>query len=115
MTAFDGATREAVRKRTGDRCDLCGLPVKVAHFHHRRPRGMGGTIRNGSGDPSNCLLLHPRCHGEVESSRERSLKNGWLVSQHQEPSEIPVKLWLGFRLLRADGTMAELLGEASSA
>lgn len=114
MTAFSNAERQAVIERSKGRCDLCGMPVKVGHFHHRRPRGMGGTKRASSGDPSNCLLLHPRCHADIESNRERSLANGWLVPQYQDPRDIPVKLWLGFMYLHSDGTVSESHGDEPS-
>lgn len=104
MTAFNANTRQKVRQRADGRCDLCSLPVAVAHYHHRRPRGMGGTVRADSGDASNCLFLHPRCHEQVESNRERAIANGWLVPQYQDPQKVPAKLWMGLVVLGSDGT-----------
>ena len=103
--AFDRATRELVRNRAAGRCDLCGMPISVGHYHHRQPRGMGGTRRIEASGAANCLLLHPRCHSDVESSRERSIGNGWLVPQWGNPQEVPVKLWKGMYLLLPDGTL----------
>ncbi len=110
MTAFSEKTRQAARERSAGRCDLCGMPVAAAHFHHRRPRGMGGTRRKDSGELSNCLLLHPRCHADIESNRERAIENGWLVPQYQDPESIPVKLWMGIRYLSSDGTLIAPVG-----
>ena len=102
--AFSRSVRETVRERAGTRCELCGTTCHIGHYHHRRPRGMGGTRREESGQPSNCLLLHPRCHADVESSRERAISNGWLVSSFIEPAEVPVKLWHGLVYLKDDGS-----------
>jgi hypothetical protein len=66
---------------------------------------MGGTKRNDSGLPGNCLVVHPSCHAMIETSRERALRNGWLVSQWKDPQTVPVKLWSGWALLRDDGSV----------
>lgn len=113
MTAFTDKVRATVRQRSNGRCELCGVRLQVAHFHHRRPRGMGGTKSLDSGAPSNCLAVHPACHADIESSRERSLRNGWLVSQWQSPAEVPVKSYLGLVLLLDDGTVVDALGKRS--
>ena len=105
MTAFSTATRETVRQRAGDRCELCGSRIEVAHFHHRRPRGMGGSRKQETGGAANCLLLHSRCHDGIESNRQRALDNGWLVSQWRDPATVPVKRWDGLFLLADDGTV----------
>lgn len=66
---------------------------------------MGGTRRQESGSPSNCLVVHPSCHAQIESDRQRSLTNGWLVSQWKDPATVPVKLWMGWTVLSDDGSM----------
>ena len=103
---FDDATRDLVRKRAGGRCELCGMSLPVGHFHHRRPRAMGGTKRIEASGAANCLLLHSRCHADIESSRERALANGWLVRQSDIPASVPAKLWRGLTLLSDDGTFS---------
>lgn len=102
---FSDEVRSIARARSRERCELCGTPILVAQFHHRRPRGMGGSRRVETGDASNCLVLHPACHAQVESDRKRALDNGWLVSQWKEPSDVPVKRWDGLFLLSADGSL----------
>lgn len=106
--AFDKQTREIVFLRAKMRCEMCGSQCRVAHFHHRRPRGMGGTRRIESSRASNCLFVHPRCHAEIESSRERALVNGWLVRQVDSPLLVPVKLWSGLWFLDDDGGMSRI-------
>ena len=116
MTAvFDRHTKQLVRERSRDRCELCGVHCFVAHFHHRRPRGMGGTRRKEASGAANCLLVHPRCHAEIESSRERALANGWLVRQTDTPSLVPVKLWNGLQLLADDGSVVSAWGSEDRA
>lgn len=66
---------------------------------------MGGTGRDSSGDPDNCLLLHPRCHERVESNRASAYLAGWLVAQVDDPAVIPARLWDGWFLLNPNGTM----------
>lgn len=66
---------------------------------------MGGSRASGTSGASNCLVLHPGCHRDVESNRQRALDRGWLVSQYQSPAEIPVKRWDGLFLLADDGTL----------
>lgn len=110
--AFTDATRQAVRDRAGGRCELCGSRAEVGHFHHRRPRAMGGTSRDDAAAASNCLLLHPRCHAGIESSREKALRNGWIVSAFDSPLLIPAKLWYGLVLLSDDGSFSPALGNA---
>lgn len=115
MTAFSETTRKSVRERSRGKCDLCGMPVSVAHFHHRRPRAMGGTRRRDSGTASNCLVVHPSCHAMIELSRQRSLDNGWLVSQYQDPPSVPVKLWFGWAYLTDDGSVLHKVPDVDAA
>jgi 5-methylcytosine-specific restriction enzyme A len=108
--SFSKATREAVIARANGKCELCGQRLEVGHFHHRRPRGMGGTNRSDSAMAANCLLVHPRCHSDIESSRQRALDKGWLVMQTHSPSETPVSLWSGVFLLADDGSISPAWG-----
>ena len=102
---FGPATKQLVLDRAGGKCELCGMPVGVPHLHHRRPRGMGGSKRVETGGASNCLVIHPSCHADVESNRQRALDNGWLVSQWRDPATVPVKRWNGLCLLAEDGSV----------
>lgn len=79
-----------------------------AQIHHRRPRGMGGTKQRESGNAANGLLLHPSCHERVERNRSAALAAGWLVPQHADPAEVPVRLWDGWALLSDDGSLTRV-------
>lgn len=78
--------KKIIIPRSGGLCelDLCGPAV---WFHHRRPRGNGGTSLEWVDRAANCLHLSDACHQWVEgrprgSSRKRSGVLGWLVSQN---------------------------------
>lgn len=97
--AFTERTRETIRARAKGRCEKCGLPLAAAQIHHRQPRGMGGSSEAVTSDPSNGLIVHPACHAKIESHRETAYENGWLVSKALDPATVPVKTWMGWRLL----------------
>jgi hypothetical protein len=101
---FSTKIKETIRERANDRCEKCGGRVANPQYHHRRPRGMGGTSREESGDPANALLLHPHCHAWIESNRSVSHENGWLVYQHEEPTLVPVVRFGEWCLLFPDGS-----------
>jgi hypothetical protein len=102
--------RHTVKARAGMCCERCGVSVAATghHVHHRQPRQMGGSSRPEINCPSNLLLLcAPRCHSEVESSRQISYERGWLVRPGHNPATSPV--WIagrGWTFLRDDGTYA---------
>jgi 5-methylcytosine-specific restriction endonuclease McrA len=102
--AFSDKTREAVYERAAGRCERCGGTGSVWHFHHRRPRGMGGTSRADSGNTANALLLHPSCHEWVERNRAAAYDMGYLVDQQSDPCGTRVKLWDGWVILTDTGT-----------
>lgn len=103
---FTDAVKEAVDKRSANKCERCGLPVRgKGQYHHRRPRGMGGSKNPAVGSAANCLYLHPNCHAFIESYRQKALRSGYLVMQHQAPEDIPVKRWDGWVLLGQDGSL----------
>lgn len=90
MTGFSKATRELVFLRAGGRCERCGWIEEATQYHHRRPRGMGGSRASDTNTAANCLLLCHYCHAKVESDRDKSLVLGLLVPQGKSPSETPV-------------------------
>lgn len=111
------AQRLVIRSRAGGCCELCGVPLWVegsgwvaAHsFHHRQPRGMGGSSVEVN-TPDRLLLLCGSgvtgCHGEVESNRAASYARGLLVRRPTDPAVVPVDLLIGRCLLTRSGTYA---------
>ena len=107
MTGPTVKVRQTVLDRAQMACERCGGPAYAGALHHRRPRGMGGTRRRESNRPANLMLLCGEfspgalsgCHETVESQRRWARMCGWLVSQHQDPAEVPVLTVWGWRLL----------------
>lgn len=111
--------RDVVRDRAGGCCELCGLVlwtpdtgwVAPHSFHHRQPRGMGGSRVETHG-PERLLLLCGTgvsgCHGRVETRRDLAYANGWLVKRPQDPADVPVLLHRGsmWATLTSDGGYA---------
>lgn len=103
---FTETVRSVVFERSKGKCERCGLPVGGrAEYHHRRPRGMGGSKDPVVGSAANCVFLHPGCHLHIESYREKGRRLGFLVRQTENPEEVPVKRWDGWVLLGQDGMM----------
>lgn len=113
LTGFSPLVRKTVWDRAGGLCEKCGsgLP-NGGQYHHRRPRGAGGSRREDTNTPANCLLLcgvmygEGACHQWIEYHRTVSYEHGWLISQHRKnisPSEVPVHLHDGCFLLSDDG------------
>ena len=96
MTGFSKHTRELVFLRSGGRCERCGRPPAswraAFQWHHRRPRGMGGSKAADTNTAANCALLCGYCHAYVETHRERGFEAGWLVRQGEKPTETPLNL-----------------------
>lgn len=103
--AFSEKTKVMVTARARNCCEICGLPAPAPQYHHRNPRRMGGTSRENLGWASNALLLHPKCHENVERNRAKALENGWLCYSNDVPSEIPVLRIGEWVLLNDDGTI----------
>lgn len=87
-TGPDARTIQLVRDRSGGLCEICGWN-EGQQFHHRKPRGMGGTRDKAINLPSNLLHLCYPCHREVESERSDSINTGRIVSQYSDPAETP--------------------------
>lgn len=100
---FTAVTRELVRRRAGDRCEVCWYTTDGLQFHHRRPRGMGSSRKPETSSASNCLLVCRDCHAMIESQRTVARERGWLLRQRQTPNRVPVWWNLDWVLLDDDG------------
>lgn len=121
-TGPSAETIETVRVRANERCEIGGEEIwfilrgEDYHIHHRRPRGMGGTIRPDTNQEPNLLLLCPDCHARVESRRGEAFTKGWLVPQSGDPAQIAVLVDHGSRwvYLTADGTYSDIPPERAA-
>lgn len=99
MTGFSEKVRDLVRHRAMDYnhsfavCEVMahcqGYPA-AAHLHHRRPRGAGGSRRADTNQAANSLACCFDDHHWLENHRAEAYRYGWLLRQHQTPSEVPV-------------------------
>lgn len=114
------AQRHQVAERAGHCCELCGLAlwsdgawIRPHSFHHRQPRGAGGTRRPDVNAAFNLLLLcgtgTTGCHGRIESRRTEAYTAGWLVRTGLDPANTPTTVWWSPRplLLTTDGRYEE--------
>lgn len=93
MTGPSKTQQETVYDRADGRCEICR--GEGQQFHHRRPRGMGGSDVEWINDPSNLILLCRRCHAQAESNRAEAYDRGVLVRYADEPWAVPAILWCG--------------------
>jgi 5-methylcytosine-specific restriction protein A len=74
-------------------------------FHHRRPRGRGGSRRPDTNLASNGLAACTACHDWVELHRTAAKEKRWLLEQNQVPADEPVLLRGVWVLLNDDGSI----------
>lgn len=60
---------------------------------------------------ANGLYLHDRCHAKVESNRSQGYENGWLVHKWETSEEKPVRMWDGWKILGADGSLTSVVSQ----
>lgn len=100
-TGPDPWVRQQVMMRFSGRCARCG--EYGASIQHRKPRRMGGTSNPAINFPSNLIWVcgsgTTGCHGHMESHRTEAYGNGWLLHAAEDPTEVPVLLWDGHRVL----------------
>ena len=105
---FSPETKEMIWDRARGRCERCGLGLSRdgggGDFHHRRPRGSGGTSLAWVNQPANGVLLCTGCHGWVESNRQDARDLGWLVSRNAvyKAEDVPLTYWDGALYLLDD-------------
>ena len=95
MTGFPPKVRQLILDRAGGMCEGMvsdGCVSRVAHTHHRKPRGMGSTKRRDVNSAANGLGLCADCHEFVESHRAYARDRGLLISALSDvaPSCVPV-------------------------
>lgn len=96
-------------------CELCGRDLantREYSKHHRRPRGMGGTLREWVNQVANLLLVcgtgTTGCHHRIESNRTHAYDMGWLLRHSDSANEIPVEIFgRGLVYLTDDGAYAD--------
>ena len=106
---FTEKTRNTIKERAGNRCEMCGIRCDNGQIHHRQPRGMGGSRESESRAAANGLYLHERCHFNIERNRSDAYGNGWLVHKWEVSEEKPVLMWDGWKVLAADGTLTTVV------
>lgn len=111
---FSRAVKAIVDERSRGWCEICGYLASHGQYHHRRPRGMGGTKRIETGSPVNALYLCQECHAWIESLRAHALRNGWLVGQSEDPALTPVNYRGVMATLTNDGRVIVVMPEPSS-
>jgi hypothetical protein len=108
------AQRNLVAERASYACEVCGVRLhdgtswtRAHSFHHRQPRGAGGSSRPDVNSPANILLTCGTgvtgCHGMIESNRAIAYRRGWLVKHGLDPATVSTHLHAGVVLLTADG------------
>jgi len=81
---FPPKVKAIIARRSQGLCELdsCG---PAEHFHHRAPRGAGGTSLPWINRAANGLHLAARCHDRIEQNRNTAYENGWLIPRNQVP------------------------------
>lgn len=85
---FTKDAAEQITARAGGICERCA-DAPVQQWHHRRPRGMGGTKRASTQQAANGFAICEPCHRHIETqSRYDAISSGWLVHQYREPADV---------------------------
>lgn len=85
-------------------CVVCG--ARGFTWHHRRPRGMGGSSHSPvAHSPAHLVVVCRDCHDHLETQeRAWAYANGFLVRRGiTDLSEVPVQYFDGWALLDHDG------------
>lgn len=80
--------REAVYRRSGGRCDRCGVGISLESMeaHHRKLRAQGGQD-----DLATLIALCRACHVPgVHGHPKESRLTGFIVPSHGDPATVPV-------------------------
>ena len=102
---------EIVFERAGNYCESCGQSCGEFALHHRKLRSQGGKD-----EPANLIATHHACHNlgtkSIHINPTKSIQMGWIVPSWAEPSEFPLTLSDGRKvLLDNEGNYLEIEGE----
>jgi 5-methylcytosine-specific restriction protein A len=103
--------RQSARKvygRSRGRCEIC-VQHEATQFHHRRPRGQGGSKDPEVHSPANLLHLCYECHQSVEANSGTSYPNGWKIKHGILDPELVPALRRGRWVLLDDLATVEYL------
>lgn len=103
---FTDAVKKAVDTRSKGLCerDSCG---PIAQYHHRAPRGLGGTSLPWVNQATNAFGVSLACHAYIEAHRTEAYVNGWLVARNgpKRSADVPILYRGRWALLADDGSM----------
>ena len=89
---------DIVLERAGNHCEVCGSGGDNFALHHRKLRSQGGKD-----EPCNLIAVHHKCHNlgtdSIHLNPKRSIENGWIVPSWAEPSEFPLHMPDGSKVL----------------
>ncbi|MEV0357151.1 hypothetical protein AB0H71_13925 [Nocardia sp. NPDC050697] len=102
---FSPEVKAIVTARSKGRCELLACTRTATEFHHRAPRGLGGTSLAWVNAASNGLHICQAHHSHIESHRVQAYANGWLVRRNgsRTSADVPVLLPEGWVLLTDHG------------
>ena len=106
---FSDKTKARVMARSGGFCEIreIGCWDEGSQYHHRRPRGMGGSRSPVTGSASNALFVCLPCHQHAETTRRGEARTrGWIVRQSADPRQVPVFRYGRWVLLDDEGGIA---------
>lgn len=102
---FSPEVKAIVAARSKGVCELGPCTRTATEFHHRAPRGLGGTSLAWVNSAANSLHICQAHHAHIESRRAEAYANGWLVRRNGRltAADVPVLLSEGWRLLTDHG------------
>ena len=102
---------DIVFERAGHYCECCGKVCGDFALHHRKLRSQGGKD-----EPANLIATHHACHNlgthSIHLNPSVAKKNGWIVPSWADPTEYPLTLPDGRKvLLDNEGNYLEIEGD----
>lgn len=89
---FSPEVKATITLRSKGRCEIGRCLNAGQEFHHRAPRGIGGTSLDWVNAASNGLHICQAHHEHIESHRREAYANGWLVRRNgtRTSRQVPV-------------------------